>query len=284
MITFVQILDSDINQLTSMRGLAFENFQTQYYHSVLLNYLTGNDFELLNNQHELERLIKINPELFILLQVVKLRYLIRTYQVTEGTMKEFSNLSHIPSQWLGEYLFVLSSAASTLHAHKLSIEYSLQSFHELKRLGAKKKAVRALTNAIASESCIRPEKHYLSDLLYAYREAKAIQDFPTIANTLLNLSREYQRLSLFAMATKYANRALALYSKHNHGGLDHLLGLCHRAYLYAQIEAYKEAQQDIEAAMGSPFLEVKSAIAIMLEKFPKIKISYLSQQHGLIAK
>lgn len=284
MITLNQILESDINQLLSYRGQEFCNTQVKIYHSVLLNYMTGNESELLNLEMELLQAVKTNPDFNIILRLTKMRHRIRTYKISDEDLIEYSYLGGIPSQWLGEYLFVLSNMYSCIHKHKEAMDCYLHAFHELKRSGVRKKAVRSLTNAISAESCLRPEKHYLSDLLFAYREAKSTQDFPSIANTLINLSREYQRLGLYAMSTKYANRGIALYARHNQGGLDHLLALCHRAYLYAQINAFKEARQDIEAALGSNFLEVKSAIDIMIDKYPELSLSNdlsLKLEHSL---
>lgn len=255
-----------------MRGSQFTTLDAELYHAILMSYMTGDNIGLQTSLENAKKAAKEDSKYQPIVHLGELRLLIRNGKLQIADVNKYNLLiPSITSTWYGEFNFVLSNATATLNLHELSLNYSLAAAKGLKEFGAKKKAVRALMNSMASESCIRPEKHYISELLYIYQEAKASSDSISIGTTLINLSREYQKLGLFNIAMKYANRSIAVFTKHNPGGIDYALALTHRSYLYCEIGVYREARLDIETALFSAFSEVQSAIKIMSDKFPELQ-------------
>lgn len=244
--------------------------------------MTGDNVGLKNSIAIAKNAAQSDSKYLAIVHLCELRYIIRNGAVDKNCIDNYNQLiPSLPSFWNGEFQFVLSNAAAILNLHELSLNYSLRSAKEFKRIGALKKSVRALMNALASESCIRPEKHYLPDLLYIYRSAKAAGDSISVGTTLINISREYQKLGLFNIAVKYANRSIAIFTRSNPAGLDYCLALTHRAYLYCEIGVYPNAAVDIEAALISNFPEVQSAVKIMSEKFLNLKFAQRTPKNQL---
>lgn len=176
MVHLKEIIESDVNGLQLLRAETFSSYQFEVYYKVFYHYLVGDHEELYKIIEILKQKVKFNPELIIVLLIAQLRYSIRTNQNLKENMDALLQLETLDPQWKGEAYCVISSAASYLELHEKARDYSFLAAKELKAMGAKKKAVRMLMNAIASESCFRPEKHYLSDLMYIYKEAKASGD------------------------------------------------------------------------------------------------------------
>lgn len=272
MIQLVQVMESDVDQLHQMRGDHFVSVEVETYYKIFYAYLTGDIEDLTRLIQNLKQEVDLNPKLEIILKIAQLRLSIRTNQNLYTQMKELIEVEPIDTEWKGEVYGVISSAASYLELHEIARDYSLKSAKEFKLLGAQKKSIRMLMNAISSESCYRPEKHYLSDLIYIYKEAKLVGDSISIGNTLVNLSREYQKMGLYHAALKQAHRAIAVLSKRNAGGVDYFLAMAHRAHVHCQLGAFYDAQVDMEMAKACQFLEVEGALKILCEQFPQLNI------------
>ena len=265
----IEILESDLNGLLAMRGRRFSCDEANFYYPILLAYLTGDLPALFQATEKVVQLSRSKPELEPLVALGRLRYQIRTRMIDPKLIFATEEQAKKANLWQGELHFALSNAYAAQENHELARDHSLASARALKEMGARKKAVRALMNAISSESCFRPEKHYLADLHFIYRRAKESGDLISVGNTLINLSREYQKLGLYAAALKYAHRAIAVFSK-NAGGIDYHLALTHRAHIYCQLDSFFEARTDAELAMNCTFPEVQGSIEILRSNFPSL--------------
>jgi tetratricopeptide (TPR) repeat protein len=111
----------------------------------------------------------------------------------------------------------------------------------------------------------------LSDLHFVYREAKKSGDRTSIGTTLMNLSREYQKLGALSVAMKHSQRSVAVLSK-NAGNLAYYLALVHRAHLYCELGAYADAKVDLDAALCSKFPEIHSAAKALESLHPSVRL------------
>lgn len=258
-ISLIDVIDSDLGAILGLRGSVFQDEITSWYFQIQLNYLQSDLDGLKRLQRELPQ------ELTILETLLRARIALKEKKASEKILKELETLSS-DEQWAGEVRFVQAAIAIELGNNESAKKYSLSAYQNLKRVGARKKAVRSLMNALAAESRIFPEKHFIPDLFHILREAKQAKDITSISNTLMNISREYQKLGAYRLSLKYANQALAKIQAHA-GNKTYFLALAHRAYLFCCLEMFSNAQLDIEAVMASEFPEALAAIQIIEEKF-----------------
>jgi len=122
-------------------------------------------------------------------------------------------------------------------------------------------------NHIAAETCLRPEKHYIADMNFIYRQAKITGDTTSIGISLTSLSREYQKLGVFLAALKYARRAVAILSK-NAGSAPFHYALVHRCHVFCQLQSFAEAKLDAELAVCCSFEDVHAELALIRAEFP----------------
>jgi len=264
------LFDSSLQSLLGFDAESLEDPAAKLYLKVLIAYFSG-DLQTLQEHAQTAEALSLKAPLFRPVYLLtNLRLQIRKNQVDPALIDQVeSEIDQFESFWKGEIHFVLSSAEAVLERHDRSRDQSLRAFHALKQLGSRKKAVRALMNAVSSESCRRPDKLYFADLHFLHSEAQKIGDTTSQGITQLNISREYQKLGLFRAALRSADRAVSTLS-HITGGIDYPLALAHRAHIFCQLGAWNEARLDTELACSAPFPEVKAAIRIIQIDFPKL--------------
>jgi hypothetical protein len=269
MISLTDVIDADLDALLGFRKLRFETDYVEDYCEVLTLYLGGDVTGLRSAVARMASCQSRSDQHRAVWLLGEARLQIRSTEIVPEHWKILLELSHTHSEWQGEIHMLLSHYYNLLDQHENSKKSALLAFQFLKKQGAKRKAVRALMNALASESCAHPEKHYLPELYHVYREAKKAGDRTSIGTTLLNLSREYQKLGAQTTALKYAHRAVSVLSK-NAGNLAHHLALLHRCHIFCELGAFLEAQMDAEVASISTFVEVTNGLKILKKKFRQL--------------
>jgi tetratricopeptide (TPR) repeat protein len=269
-VTLIKIFDSDLDELLLLRSQPFESEAVEAYLEVMIDYLSG-------NRAGLETAIKTfeardDDAIWRLLsRVTQARLQIRTLDFDTALFSELEKLARTHGEWQGEVAFILSNKAAAEKDHAAEKKHALNAWKAFKKQKASRKAVRALMNYVAAQSYLEPEKHYLRDHTFIYREAKRAGDRTSIGVSLLNLSKEYQRLGAHTAALKHAQRAVAVLSK-NSGNLSYYFALLHRIHLYCEMEAFIEARADLEIAACSDFQEVQAAVAVLCERYPETKV------------
>ncbi len=269
-VTLVEVFDSDLDELLAMKLRSFSSRLAEIYAAVQIAYLSGNDEGLRGLIDSVCRDLALEESQRNLLEtVVRARYQLRTRQIDVGTFRKLEAFIEEFGEWKGEIYFILANRATAEKCYDLALIYSERSWKSLEKQGARKKAVRALMNHLAAESCLHPQKHYLSDLYFVYREAKKTGDRTSIGTTLLNLSREYQKLGAYSTALKYVNRAVATLAK-NAGNLAFYYALAHRCHLFCQLGAFADARGDAEVVLCSRFPEAHAAIEVLTADYPEL--------------
>lgn len=270
---FINIIEADLSELLQMSLSCNDSEEVEHYCRVLISYFRGDTKEL---KYEINRIKEknINKKYDCILLLSELRLAIRTMERAYlSKILESDVLNReMETQYKAELYFLMSSAANIINNQKLACEYSRHAASLYKIIGAKRKVVRSLLNAFSLECSFKPKKNYLTDLYFIYSESKKVGDIISIGGTLGNISREYQKMGLFDAALKYANRAIALYTKHSPGGLDYHIQLIHRAHLHLEMGAFREARIDCEMGLACSFPAAHAAINLILTKFPDFTI------------
>jgi hypothetical protein len=272
--TTVLLFDSNLNELLGLRGTQFGTQRLSFYLDVMICYYQGNTEELNRIVADFNSLNpKANHDIAFLVAQLRLDLRKGKFDLIKiNSALDLLNRANAEDAsldfalWTGELYFVVSSLYALIEDFENSKNYALKSAFELKNIGAKRKAVRARMNALASESSLRPNKHYISDMNFILSEAKQAGDVVSQGITLMNLTREYQKLGLFNISLKYANRAVAVLRKTN-GSIDYYLSLAQRAELFLQTKQLNLAYEDCEAILACQFEEARNAVVVLQEKF-----------------
>lgn len=267
----VEIRDSLIQELPSLEG---------YYVNVLYAYLSG-DLPVL------KKLSKTAPPgrepdqvRAVFQRLALLRWEIRKQKVTDRSIQMLQDFLSKPAlldeirdadpSIVPEIHFVLAMAEETAERpEKASSLYHLASVG-FRKLGIGKKSVKASLNRVVAESQVHTEQSFITEYHFIYRRARAVGQNSVAAVALLNISREYQKLSAYRISLKYANRALALHQG-DARTLPYYLILVHRCHLHCQLKRWDEAWMDYEQCSVAPFPEVQSALSVIESFKPRFE-------------
>lgn len=166
------------------------------------------------------------------------------------------------SPWHGELLILLAAVCETIEDFHRARRLHVEAAAALGKIGAWGKALRAEANAIVDLTNIEPERRYFPEYLVLLKRARKLKQFNIAATTLLNLSREYQRIGALQNALRFCNRAIAAAGS-NPGGITAMLAVAHRAHLLHELGRPREADVDFELASTSTFPAVQAACAVL---------------------
>ena len=188
------------------------------------------------------------------------RFAARKGSCGEGELRDL--LEYIPEAGplRGEFFFVLALCFESMNRVREMSDAYLAASQEFKRAAVHGKSVKALFNHLAAEHRLHPEKKFLHDFQFCYREAKKHKVHSTAGMALVNLSREYQVMGAFDLALKFVNRALALLDRQRYAR-SHFLALAHRSHVLLCLGRKREALEDFREAEPCSFPDVKDALA-----------------------
>ena len=271
---FIDVLDMDLAELLDSQGGLFSSQGVATYHKVLIAYLTGDNLQL---RRYVDGMPAGTADERVVLELALLRLRIREDQVDAQAEDDLLRLTAMDHVWSGEVHFALGVAAEQRRDDQRAHEYYLRAAGLFREIGVRKKAVRAAANAVAAESRMYPERRFLPQLHFIYREAKRVADYSTAAQALMNISSEYFRLGAQGLALKLARRALAVAAR-NSGNLAHGRAQLHLCFVLAELRRFSEAREYAEVARASDFAEIRQAAGVLIEKFETQKSGTRSQR------
>ncbi|MGZ3694573.1 MAG: hypothetical protein ACXWQO_10360 [Bdellovibrionota bacterium] len=275
-----RLIEANVEQLLAYDLEPADSPALEFYRQVLLAFMRGDSESISRFLEDLKQTrAELLQEIPCLLDLTRLRYKLLTETKEQDLKRELAE-SPADGLWAGEKLMLLAAVAEKLQNFTLALELHKKAAKELLVIGATGKSLRARSNMIANLSNIEPERKLIPEYFYLYREAKNLRQTNIMATTLLNLSREYQKIGAIQVALKYCQRSLAA-SRDNIFGLIHGLALAHRGHLYCQLGRLIDAQVDLEQIQQSDFSAVKAAAEILAALLAKQPAS-LSQPPGLL--
>lgn len=197
-----------------------------------------------------------------LIQLSQVRLALRLRTLTPGS-HDLEGLTksadELPLLWKAETYFVVAMAYCQLDDYKKEYHFYQKAAHYFSEGSAKRKSLRARMNALAALTTLNPEKVYINEHVNIAREAKKVRDYISAGNSLMNVSREYERMKAYKVSLKYVNLSLQFLEKES-GSLNFYLALAHRAQVYFELGHTPDALADLEQADLSPFPEITQAV------------------------
>lgn len=260
MVSMPKILCADLHDIVSIH-LSREERSTfnGFYVSVLKHYLT-------NDVPGLEKLLprieasKLGAEEKRILTVLgRARLAARKGACGEDELRDLLEFQPEEGILRGEFFYVLALCFESMNrVREMSDAYHAAS-QAFRASGVNAKAVKALFNHISAEHRLHPERKFLSNFQFCYREAKKYKVHSTAAMALVNISREYQVIGGFDLALKYVNRALALLDRQRYAR-SYFLALAHRSHVLLVMERRVEALEDYREAQLCTFPDVRTSL------------------------
>lgn len=230
----------------------------------MINYFRENPAgieDLLASHAQVSEALKILAEMRLII--------LKNLNLTEITKLQASlNALQVSDMITGECLFVSAFAHQKAGDFAVAEILFRESAAFLKKVGAHKKSLRARMSAIAAYSCLHPESRLFSEYLSVYQAALSIKENLTAGTCLLNISREFQRLSALDLALDYANKSLQLFEEGHFGSREFGLGLVHRAFVLLQLDRpLTQVSKDLTVALSIQHPDVQSSCASLAEMF-----------------
>jgi tetratricopeptide (TPR) repeat protein len=270
---WISIVEGTLSELIELRMSLMTEAPTEdsarqlFYVQVLIAYfrqepstidsLVINNLEFLNQNPDLKALTLLRLQLRKqILDIPKMNAEIEKIQ-----------LSTLDPLLHGEFHFVRAHTYHAAQDYQQAEIYFLAASAQYSLGGAKKKSVRAHFSSVATYSSIHPEARLFPEYINLYRKAMEIQDFQTAATSLLNISREFQRLDALVIALEYAEEAITIFDGHNAGSREHGLALLQKSHVLMQLNRIHEGQKELFIALAIANEEVQSSCRILAEKY-----------------
>lgn len=255
--TLVKILDADLEELTELHLRRMERRSVMgFYVSALRHYLEGDRGFLAQTLARLNEAVGEAADREIVRALVEARLAVRAGNVSDEHLQKLQAMLPKAGDWEGEICFVIALCHEARGEEKLMSSRYQQAAVLLADLGARRKSVKALANHVAAESNLHPERRYLREYEYVYRQAKKSKNFSTAGVALLNISHEYHDLGALQLALSHVNRAIALLDRQKHGR-SYYLALAHRAHVLFDMDRKEEGRLDYEALLASAFADLE---------------------------
>ncbi len=269
----LNIMEMNLRDLASATAELSRGSKEWYYARGLELFLT-NQLDGLEN-HLLEN-SSICSELTLLL---KIRWAIRSASIDDSMKSNCLKMAERGDELSGEAYFVLAMAEESLSNEQMAWHYWNLCQRQLEIFGLKKKALKALHNRLATESRIEPSKRLIPEYRELILKCEALNEKVVLANAELNISREFQLIGALNVALRHAERAVALTSEFQPGGLQYFLSIAHRCHLFIELEKISIAAVDFEELQTALFPEA-IAIAKVLELQLNKQLYVKMQVHG----
>ena len=255
-----ELIEADVDRLLDPTFAQSLTPALQFYRQVLLSYHRGDLAHLKKASTQIVPLLTQENSLLPLL--TELRLVLLERNAKREQLAKIEKELDLNNPWCGEILILLAAIYETLGDFNSALRLHQKSAVELKKIGAEGKALRAESNSVANLSNLDPERKLIPEYTNILRQAKKLRQYNIMATTLLNLSREYQKMGALKNALRFCNRSVAA-CKTNPGGLTYYLALAHRAHLLLEMGRRLEAEVDFELACTSDFPVVKAACNVL---------------------
>ncbi len=268
-----KLLDSDIEELIQASLLrSYQDASVSAYCEILIAY----------GKCDTAKLKKLSEDASLpvfIRNLAELRHELRIKKLSD-LMVWKARLKDIPLPWQAEALFALSMLAADLNQHQDFHDLSQEAAASLRKIGAKKKAVKALMNCVVAKSRIEPELSWITEYYLIFKLARQAKAYDSAGICLHNIAKEYQTLGAYSSALLYANRSLKYLDRHR-GGLNYFLALALRSYIFVSLGRLPEAKLDYELARYAKFPEITEALKILQVAFEPghaapIQLEYLT--------
>lgn len=255
-----QLIEASLEELLELRQRVRLQWAPRLYADLMIAYLSHDAQGLQSVQEQIHSSEIPERELFA--QIATLRRAIRSRENQEIPTDRLQQLSEKYPQWMGEIEFLLGIYADIRGAPDKAEAHFLRARPELLRVGAKRKALKALFNALASRSKIEPERIYFVDNHALALEARQLGEPALAGQALQAISREFELLGCMRTALKYANSALETMEPVT-GTSDYFNALAHRCFLSFSLSRTAEGEMDWERLELSPFPESRACIEVI---------------------
>jgi hypothetical protein len=211
--------------------------------------------------YDTERLKPIVTDMGWMNAFIEMRLKIRTRDFTIDTCQHFAQYleRHKHDFFYAEGCFILALAFDNLRDHRRMRDWYRKAGKSLEKDGCYKKAIKAYQNALAAETRIYPDKHFIRQHCLIYKKAKAVGAKIVMGTTLANIAREYQKLGAFHAGLKYAQLAVNLYEDAP-DSREYFHALLQRAELLVLLERILEAKVDLDMVKIAKFPEIQEAL------------------------
>ena len=257
-----RLFDAHLSELVELRTQVGADSVAALYAQVLYFYLqcdlAGLERVLAESRQKFGTTV---PEQCCLM-LAELRLRIRNHAIERSLLAEATQLAARAGDWAGEIEFVVGMSYSKIPDHALAQSAYQRAFQSLERLGARRKATKALFNHVVCESRVHPEKKLIADYHHLVKRAAKFKDYGTAAICCSNISREYQKLGALEVALRYCDRALK-FLKDDIGTLDYYLVVVHRCHLLVDLGRLQEAELEFQTARSGDFPEVREALKVV---------------------
>lgn len=260
-INLITVIEAPLETLLNLRRqitMPSGDCEELYYLDAVISYLKGDVQSLFKLVQEM------NNELPFY-HLAKMRFLIRKKELSaldiENFVKSVSALT-LNDVILGEAYFLSGYASWTIKEHISAQAYYEKAILNLDKSGAHRKALKAAQNLLACKTCENENLKLIPEYHAIFLRALNIRDHVTCGLTMMNVSREYQRLGALNMALKTINSSIK-YLNVDVGTLHYYLALAHRAHLYFEMNVYNKAIEDVEACLSSDFSEVHDVVKVL---------------------
>lgn len=262
-LSLIQIIQSNVEELFTVFS-SQEDSVENLYRRVLIAYLQGDIGGLRVVLDRVRLLSDENQDATILRILTEVRLAVRTQSVTKDQLETLNcELTATSAEWQAEGTFVLALGYESIRDHVASREAYILASNKLSAVGAHRKSVKALLNAVASESRIEmSSKRVIADYMLIYNKAKACGELGVAGVALYNVSIEFQREGAVSVALRFCDRALALL-RHDYGTLHYYSAIVHRCHLLLQLGRRHEAADAYDLARVAPFKEIQAALSAL---------------------
>lgn len=270
LITLVEANLEDLMNLRPQLNTADPQSIESIYAKVLYHFLKNEVTELEAMMNSLD--MTALPESLAQLIHLRLKYRMQTLSLTETENLYHKIFESHPDMWKAESLFVLALNFQR-HQSYVQAERCFEAASLTYRLnGALKKSLRCWGNAIAALSCHHPESFLIQEYRALYQKAFELEEWPSCAGALVNLSREYQRMGALSLAFEKAKEAEQIAERHLFFSREHHLSLLQKSHLLFCLNRIYELEQILPVLVNSTYADVKDSAQVLLAKMNNEKI------------
>lgn len=285
-LNILNILEATADELEELLLQLESSSPDAFYARILKHYLRGQAEEMTALVDSVSFDIKENSSWKIVLELSKLRLLVRRNLMCEAPLARAEiNALNIETHWKAEVAFVWAMYWDVHRNDPRAKDLYLFAQKLFLECGLRKKAAKSFQNSVASESRINPERRLIPEYHCAAQMAKEAKDFGSAGTALSNLSREFQLMKAPHVALKIANEALEFLRLSAYGTYQFYNALCNRCHLNIELEYFNAAVMDFEEASAAQFIEIKAQLGILkkwldeLGLKSEIKTDSVAQKH-----
>lgn len=277
---FCEVIQSSVKELQDLI------LQDRIHSLELKHYAEGILAYMLSDIPNLERLLNLvtSPEIIDCLGV---RLSILKGSSSHDYLAYLTSVSQ-NNEWKGEKAFIIGLAHLDLKNNVFAAQSFKLAYSELWKIGAKKKAVKALMNMVVSEDRENNKQKCIPSYEYVKNKAFEVGDNIVAGLCAHNMAKEYHKLGALDLSLKYSNEALDLLSQDS-GSFHFYDALLQRCHILIELSRFNEALVDFQKAKASPHIRIQEAlksIEVILGENKPLQLNHLEPawRNKIIAK